>query len=299
MTDKDFTICGHGSGTPSLKNMHTYCVNRYAQKAHGKHKGVIVVRRHITMNDTYRSKFKSTYKTILGRNIYSQDRRNYVYTKYSDGKYYSDCSSSGMATMEKIGLNTGGLLNTAGIYQSSKFKTVTVKIKNGIITNPEILEIGDCLLFVGSDPSRPKQIGHVEYVYSVPWRKANVTRKGLLRDRKSQNGKALAKVMAGDQGKIIKDCKDGWSEAIFEDKIGYIKNSVHNGVGKSSFPIGEVTADCIMKEKSSGINNKAITNLHRGAKVKVITVGPKHSYVKTTDTIGVKGWIPTKDLDVK
>ena len=299
MTDKDFTICGHGGGTPSLKNMHVYCVNRYAQKAHGKHKGVIVVRRHVSMTDSDRVHFKSTYKTILGRNIYSQIRRQYVYTKCSDGKYYSDCGSSGMATMEKIGLNTGGLINTAGIYQSSKFKTVPVKIKNGIITNPEVLEVGDCLLFVGSDPSRPKQIGHVEYVYSVPWHKAKVTRKGLLRDRKSQNGKAMAKVMAGDQIKIIKDCKDGWSEAIVDYKVGYIKNSVHNAVGKSSFPIGEVTADSIMKEKSSGLNNKAVTNLHRGTKVKVITVGPKHSYVKTTDPMGVKGWIPTKNLDVK
>lgn len=47
------------------------------------------------------------------------------------------------------------------------FETVPVKIKNGHITNPEILKVGDAILFVGSDPSRPKQIGHVEYIYSI------------------------------------------------------------------------------------------------------------------------------------
>ena len=40
-------------------------------------------------------------------------------------------------------------------------------IVKGHITNPEILKVGDCLLFVGSDPSRPLQIGHVEYVYEI------------------------------------------------------------------------------------------------------------------------------------
>lgn len=47
------------------------------------------------------------------------------------------------------------------------FETVPVKIKNGHITNPEILKVGDAILFVGTDPSRPKQIGHVEFIYTI------------------------------------------------------------------------------------------------------------------------------------
>lgn len=166
VTEKDITICGHGSGTPSTKNMYTYLESRYKSIApNGKHKGVVAVRRLKALNDSGRKKFHDTYKTIIGRNSYNQSLRSYVYTSYK-GKYYSDCSSSGCATFKKIGYNVP-LLNTAGIYTSSLFETVPVKIKNGHITNPEILKVGDAILFVGSDPSRPKQIGHVEYIYSI------------------------------------------------------------------------------------------------------------------------------------
>lgn len=166
VTEKDIALCGHGSGTPSTKNMYTYLESRYKSIApNGKHKGAIAVRRLKKITDSGRKKFHDTYKTILGRNSYNQSLRSYVYTPYK-GKYYSDCSSSGCATFKKIGYNVP-LLNTAGIYTSSLFETVPVKIKNGHITNPEILKVGDAILFVGSDPSRPKQIGHVEYIYSI------------------------------------------------------------------------------------------------------------------------------------
>lgn len=166
VTEKDIVLCGHGSGTPSTKNMYTYLESRYKSIAsNGKHKGVIAVRRLKKITNSGRKKFHDTYKTILGRNSYNQSLRSYVYTPYK-GKYYSDCSSSGCATFKKIGYNVP-LLNTAGIYTSSLFETVPVKIKNGHITNPEILKVGDAILFVGSDPSRPKQIGHVEYIYSI------------------------------------------------------------------------------------------------------------------------------------
>lgn len=167
ITEKDITLCGHGSGTPSLKNMYTYLSNRYKQIAkNGKHKGVVSVKRLKPLTDSGRKKFSTTYKTIIGRNTYNQNLRSYVYTKYKDGKYYSDCSSSGSATFKKIGYNVP-LLNTEGIYTSSLFETVPVKIKNGHITNPEILKVGDAILFVGSNPSRPKQIGHVEFIYEI------------------------------------------------------------------------------------------------------------------------------------
>lgn len=165
--ESQITICGHGSGNPSLKNLATYCTTRYNQvAANGKHKGIVEVRRLKALNDAGRNKFVNKYKTILGRNIYSQIWREYVYTPRSNGKYYSDCSSSGMATFKKIGYKVP-LLNTAGIHNSSLFETVKVKIKNGHIKNPSVLKVGDCLLFAGSDPHRPLQIGHVEYVYRI------------------------------------------------------------------------------------------------------------------------------------
>ena len=166
VTEKDITICGHGSGTPSTKNMYTYLESRYKSIApNGKHKGVVAVRRLKDLNDSGRKKFHDTYKTIIGRNLYNQALRSYVYTSYK-GKYYSDCSSSGCATFSKIGYNVP-LLNTAGIYTSPLFETVPVKINDGHITNSEILKVGDAILFVGSDPSRPKQIGHVEFIYEI------------------------------------------------------------------------------------------------------------------------------------
>lgn len=166
--EKDITICGHGSGKPSIKNLRTYTSQRYATKApNGKKKGIVAVKRFKAMTDAKRKKFHDTYKTIIGRNVYSQSLRSYVYTKHSNGRYYSDCSSSGMATLAKIGFKVS-LLNTAGIYNSDLFETVKVKIKDGHITNPEVLKVGDAILYIGNDPKRPKQIGHVEWVYTVP-----------------------------------------------------------------------------------------------------------------------------------
>jgi hypothetical protein len=182
VTERDITICGHGSGTPSLKNLYEYAEKRYQQRAsNGKHKGIVAVKRHKDMTEKKAEEFVEAYKMILGRNHYSQALRGYVYTRYR-GTYYSDCSSSGMAAMRRIGLSIGPwLLNTAGIYESPKFETVPVIIKDGHIQNPEILKVGDPILFVGNDPSRPEQIGHVEYVYSINKKsgKANKDRKSF------------------------------------------------------------------------------------------------------------------------
>lgn len=168
VSEKTIKICGHGSGNPSTKVMYDYFEKRYNQyMSNGKRKGIVAVKRLKPLTDTERKKFHNTYKTILGRNIYSQDLRDYCYTPYN-GKYYSDCSSSGMRTFFKINSSYSFLkdYNTQEIYESSRFETVNVKISNGHITNPEILKVGDCLLFAGN-PSRPKYIGHVEYVYEI------------------------------------------------------------------------------------------------------------------------------------
>ena len=108
------------------------------------------------------------YEEILGRNKYSQPRRDYCYKKYSDGKYYSDCSSSVSYAYKEAGLSFG-ILNTVGMYQSKKLVDVPVTIKSGIIQNPEVLRPGDMLLFAGTDTSRSYAgyVGHVEMVAKI------------------------------------------------------------------------------------------------------------------------------------
>lgn len=59
-----------------------------------------------------------------------------------------------------------GSLNTAGMHKNWK-KVTDVVIKNGIIQNPEVLKVGDALMFKGSDSSRPLGIGHTEMVYEI------------------------------------------------------------------------------------------------------------------------------------
>lgn len=300
ITDNEIIICGHGGGKPSTKNLNSYSTLRYNQKAkNGKRKGIVEVRRHNMMTDKHRSSFVSTYKTILGRNIYSQDRRQYVYSKYSDGKYYSDCSSSGMATYQKIGLDTGGLLNTAGIHSSGKFTTVPVTIKNGHISDPWKLEVGDCILFAGSDPSRPKQIGHVEYVYKMPGTKCNVKRKAYIYERKDQTARHLTSVYTGDRVKIFEDCKDGWSLCSFGEFLGYIKNTNIDKVGKSSYLKGYTTCKCEMRVKNSRVS-KVITTVPVDTVISIVTMRKNWTYVKCkVDGVNLTGWIPTKCVSYK
>lgn len=166
MTDEKVTICGHGSGTPRLANLRQYSSNRYKQVApNGVRKGIVAVKRLKSLTDAGRKKYVDAYHKIIGRNIYHQGLREYVFTPYN-GKYYSDCSSSQTAALSQAGEKVP-MLNTAGIYNSSLFITVNVKIKEGHIVNPEVLKVGDLILFAGNDPSRPKQIGHVEGVYAI------------------------------------------------------------------------------------------------------------------------------------
>ena len=166
ISEKDITICGHGSNTPSLKCMQTYLTQRYSQKmSNGHRKGLIRVRRFKKLNALGRLRFHDTYSTILGRNLYNQSRRSYCYKKYKDGKYYSDCSSSCCLTLAQIGCECPDY-NTEGILTSDRFEDVPVKIENGHVKNPEVLQVGDFLLFAGN-VSHYEEVGHVEAVYSI------------------------------------------------------------------------------------------------------------------------------------
>lgn len=110
-----------------------------------------------------RKQVRDKYGTIIGRNNYSQSLREYCYKKYSNGSYYSDCSSSVSYTFKECGYSFG-ILNTAGMYNNigKKFTEVPVKIVKGQITNPEVIRIGDMLLYAGTNNSRPGCVGHVE-----------------------------------------------------------------------------------------------------------------------------------------
>ena len=167
ITEKTIKICGHGSGNPSIKNLYDYNQLRFTMKASNlKDKGVVKVMRLKALTDANRVKFHNLYATIIGRNVYNQNYREYCYTPYK-GVYYSDCSSSGILTMKQLGYSFPWTLNTAAIYQSTLFEEVPVKIVNGHITNPEILKVGDAILYKGNDPKRPLQIGHVEWVWEI------------------------------------------------------------------------------------------------------------------------------------
>ena len=169
LSDSKITIFGHGSGHPSMKNLNTYTSQRAAAKgAFGKNKGVVEVRRLKTLTDEQREKAVKKYKTILGRNEYNQSRRSYCYKKYKDGKYYSDCSSSGILTLKEIGVWKGSTLNTAGIHSNDLWETVPVEVDSkGHIKDCTKLKIFDAILYRGSDAKRPLGIGHVEWVAGI------------------------------------------------------------------------------------------------------------------------------------
>lgn len=119
--------------------------------------------------DEKRQKVCDKYRTILGRNSYSQSLRDYCFKMHPTKKtWFSDCSSSVSYCYKEAGFEFG-ILNTVGMYQSKKMTSVPVIIKNGQIQNPEVLRIGDMLLFAGSDSGRSYAgyVGHVEMVYEI------------------------------------------------------------------------------------------------------------------------------------
>lgn len=170
MKESDVILCGHGSGFPRTIKADVYNGQRYSQKVtkNGKtwRKGLVAVMRPKRLTDDLRKAYHDKYSTILGRNYYSQTKRKYCYTKYSDGKYYSDCSSSQCLTLAAIGLDMPDF-NTVGIFESDRFEKVLVHVENGHILDPEVLRVGDLLLYAGADPDRVLHIGHVEGVYEI------------------------------------------------------------------------------------------------------------------------------------
>lgn len=287
--ESDIILCGHGSGNPSTKILSSYATQRYSSVAkNGKRKGIVAVKRFKALNtDKLRNKFHDTYKTILGRNEYNQALRGFCYKPYK-GKYYSDCSSSGCLTLSEIGLKCSAL-NTAGIYNSKLFETVDVNIVNGHITNPEVLEVGDAILFVGNDPSRPKQIGHVEWVYEVhsdepkkdinvgvsnktdvnPY-KAKVTCTELNIRKSPGDGQVIRKLKKGDVVTVKRVCiytnekgeKKGWGY------VPYFAGWICLSYTKKKGMTYSITADSL-NFRVSAPDGDVISVLHKGDKIVV------------------------------
>lgn len=268
ITEKTITICGHGSGAPSTKNLYSYNSKRYSSIAsNGVRKGLVCVLRLKALTEEGRANFAKTYKTILGRNIYNQSLRSYVYKTYN-GKYYSDCSSSICATFKKIGYNVP-LLNTAGMYNSSLFEKVSVKIENGHIKNPEVLKVGDCLMYAGSDPKRPKQIGHVEAVYIID---------GLSSSTSSSNSTSVISI--GSNGSDVKELQENLNKLGYDCGIidGDFRTKTDNAVRKFQKDngldvdgqVGNATKakikECLEKLNSSNSTAIISNNISKGQK---------------------------------
>ena len=112
---------------------------------------------------------RNKYREILGRNNYNDSSmRKHVYHKASDGKYWSDCSSSVSGTYRELGYDIPWM-RTTDRWDSDLFVDVPVIIKNGVIQNPGVLRIGDILLFADTHSSRKPwgYVGHVEMVGEI------------------------------------------------------------------------------------------------------------------------------------
>lgn len=214
MKESDVTLCGHGSGTPRITSAAKYNSYRYSQLVNkgGKtwRKGIICVLRPKGMTDTLRKAYHDKYKTILGRNHYSQDKRGYCYIPYDDGKYYSDCSSSQCLTLKAIGLPIPNY-NTEGMYDSSAFTRLDIKIEKGHIVEPEKLKVGDQILYAGANPDRAKRdyVGHVEGVYAIGGSGSGKEENTIAEYQEWLNDHYLFEVVIGSGAKLTVDGEYG------------------------------------------------------------------------------------------
>lgn len=233
-----------------------------------------------------------TYDIILGRNYYSQAKRNYCFTKYTDGKYYSDCSSSVSHCYQKAGYSFG-ILNTVGMYQSKKLTDVPVQIKNGQIQNPEVLRIGDMLLFAGSDSSRAYAgyVGHVEMVYAINGNTVTLCGHGSGRPKTKNmvtycanryNTKADTKI--GNRGliRVRRFIQDDTVQQVPESNE---KDTIDTTQSSTFKPYNaKVTTHSVNIRKGAGADYNVVGWLKKGDVVTIIDKNGK--WAKTS-----KGWI--------
>ena len=108
---------------------------------------------------TNEEKIIQNSRVMLGRNLYNQSLRTYALAPYSDGKYYSDCSSFVCAAYKACGFDMGWM-NSYGLAVTDKLYTVQVNYTdNGVhIKDAEkVLHIADVIIWNG----------HVEMIHSI------------------------------------------------------------------------------------------------------------------------------------
>lgn len=118
----------------------------------------------MTTSKQRRQNVVDKYATIIGRNFYNQNLRDYCFKKYKDGNYYSDCSSS-ISYSYKEADDSFGILNTAGMYNSIKLTFVDVNIKSGIVRIRKFYDLVIC--FYLQVPIHPDQNESVMLRWSI------------------------------------------------------------------------------------------------------------------------------------
>lgn len=233
-----------------------------------------------------RQKVANKYREILGRNNYSQAKRDYCYKKYSDGKYYSDCSSSISYAYKEAGYSFG-TPNTVGMYNSQKLADVPVEIKDGKITNPEVLRIGDMLLFARTDSSRAASnyVGHVEMVYAINGSKVTLAGHGSGNPRTIDMNTYCAKQFAiktktkvGHKG-LIRVRRFIQDDVIILDPDVTVKSDKI-----------KITGNTVYIRSGPGTNYPVLDTAKKGAMYTEV----KHDGWKTIYLDGTVGWVSDK-----
>lgn len=95
---------------------------------------------------------------MIGRNIYSQSLRQYAMKPYSDGNYYSDCSSMCSAAYMAAGYNIGWN-NTYSFCDHKDFYTVPCAQSGQHLINPEnVVKVADLIIW----PGHMSMVHHIE-----------------------------------------------------------------------------------------------------------------------------------------
>lgn len=236
------------------------------------------------------------WKIILGRNYYSQARRYYCFKKYSNGLYYSDCSSAVSYCFAQAGFpisHPDKIPNTVGLYNSKDFVDVPVIIKNGQIQNPEILQPVDILLFAGTDASRASAgyVGHVEHVAAVNGKKFTLYGHGSGRPRsidgatycKSRYNSKTNKTKLGHKGLIrVRRHKD------------FITDDAEIPTTGSSIRKVKIVNGNANIRNAAGTHGDIISYANKGA---LLTYGgetAENGWVKVFTGSGKEGWVSPK-----
>ena len=253
---------------------------------------------------------RNKYRTILGRNNYNDSgKRTYCYRKYSDGKYYSDCSSSVSCTYQEVGLSFG-IMRTTNMWETDRFIDVPVEIKNGVIQNPGILRIGDMLLFAGTHSSRKAwgYVGHVEMVGEISGSTVHIYGHGSAHPkRREMNAYCRARYSTKTSKTPIGNCgllrvrrfiRDDESEPGLHkgDKNSLVKAMQERLIG-AGYPLRKYGADGDFGSETfealrayQADHGLPVTGIYDAATEKALTEGKKAaSYVESTgDAVNIR-----------